>query len=59
MPKTARAPLSISCVSAWLCWPLMSMPTFFRAVTEFSEMGSPVRLATPAEMTLSERKGSG
>src|SRR5258708_26492394 len=37
----------------------MSMPTFFRATTEFSETGSPERAATPAEITLSDRSGSG
>src|SRR4051812_8593096 len=35
------------------------MPTFRSAMTEFSETGSPVRAATPAEITLNERQGSG
>src|SRR2546423_1737677 len=37
----------------------MSMPTLRKARTEFSETGSLVRAATPAEITLSERNGSG
>lgn len=35
------------------------MPTLRSATTEFSETGSPGRADTPAEMTLSERSGSG
>src|SRR5688572_28769354 len=37
----------------------MSIPTFFSALTEFSDTGSPGRAATPAEMTLNDRSGSG
>src|SRR4051812_22811226 len=35
------------------------MPTFFNATTEFSDTTSPVRAATPAEITLTDRHGSG
>ena len=42
-----------------LTWPFRSTPTFLSAVTEWGLAGSPVRLATPAETTLSERSGSG
>src|SRR5688572_5829634 len=37
----------------------MSIPTFLSAMTEFSETGSPARAATPAEITFSDRNGSG
>src|SRR6478752_369954 len=59
MPKTTSDLLSRSCVRPWLCRSAISMPTFFRAVTEFSEMASPVWAATPAEMTFRLRSGSG
>ena len=35
------------------------LSAFFNAVTEWGLADSPVRLATPAETTLSERRGSG
>jgi hypothetical protein len=37
----------------------MSMPAFFKLVTEWSVGGAPARAETPAESTLSERSGSG
>src|SRR5688572_21566131 len=59
MQMTANASSSIFWVSAWLRLCEMSIPTFFSAITEFSETGSPARAATPAEITFSERSGSG
>ena len=35
------------------------MPTFFNAVTELVETGSPERAATPAETTFQDFSGSG